>query len=165
MSKAAHRLALILPVLVIAFQAYAAEEPAAVGDDVAAGLVIDAGRLGVMMDQAEAAAEAAHENDLDEELETPEGQTAYAARALRDSILRFNGLQLQVCRGNNEVPAGLCGAPYLPGWLNEPVTQRPAPAVLTQRLEDAMQHISPLWSALCDKAKAAGQDEHFCDLE
>jgi hypothetical protein len=139
-------------------------EPAGANGGDAAQLMIDGGRLGAMLDQAEAASELSSPTRPVDPVETPGQQAAYVTRGLRSAVLRYNALQLAVCRAG-AAELSLCTQPYLPEWMNEPLTTQPASVILRSRVREVQDHIAPLWSALCGRAKLAAHDEHFCDLE
>ena len=132
---------------------------------IAAQMMIEAGRLGVMLDQADAAIMMHNGGQSPEEpVGTPAQQQIYAVHELRAAVLRFNVMQFDACR-SGVVSGELCATPYVPDWLKEPQDTVPAPAVVLARVHDTLVHIMPFWKAMCAKAIAQTHDETFCSME
>jgi hypothetical protein len=127
-------------------------------------MMISAGRLGVMLDHADAAMKLPPGIQSEEPVETPAQQQLYVVHELRAAVLRYNTLLFDACRGrllNGE----LCARPYVPDWLKEgPDTVPPAP-VLAARVQDAVSYIMPFWTAMCARAVAQTRDDTFCAIE
>ena len=130
---------------------------------IAAEMMIEAGRLSVMLDQAEAAMKL-RAQPTEEPVETPAQQQIYAVHELRAAVLRYNVMQFDACR-SGLISGDLCAQPYLPDWLKEPPDVIPPPFVVVARVQDAMTHILPFWSAMCAKAVAQTHDDTFCAME
>jgi hypothetical protein len=153
-----------LVVLACAGGAFAAETPPPNPVAVAAEMMISAGRLGVMLDHAEAGMKLPPGIQAEEPVETMAQQQLYVVHELRAAVLRYNTLLFDACRGGI-VSAELCARPYFPDWLKEgPDTVPPAP-VLAARVQDALGYIMPFWKAMCARAVAQTRDDTFCAIE
>jgi len=130
----------------------------------AAEMMIEAGRLGVMLDQADAAMKLHAGDPSEEPVETPGQQQIYVVHELRAAVLRYNMMQFDACRGGT-VAGEVCAQPYLPDWLKEPPDAVPPGATIAARVQDAVNHIMPFWKAMCAKAVAQTHDETFCAIE
>ena len=131
---------------------------------VAAEMMIEAGRLGVILDQSDAAMKLRASEPPEEPVETPGQQQVYVVHELRAAVLRYNMMQFDACRGGT-LAGELCAEPYLPDWLKEPLDTVPPPATIAARVRDAVAHVIPFWKALCAKAVAQTHDETFCAIE
>jgi hypothetical protein len=127
-------------------------------------MMIEAGRLGVMLDQADAATKLRAGEPSEEPVETPGQQQIYVVHELRAAVLRYNMMQFDACR-EGMLSGEICAQPYLPEWLREPPDAVPPPATIAARVHDAVAHISPFWKALCARAVAQTHDETFCAIE
>jgi hypothetical protein len=142
----------------------AAEAPQTITVAEAAEMMISTGRLGVMLDQAEAAMKLRTGTLSEEPVETPMQQQLYVVHELRAAVLRYNVMQFDVCRAH--ILAGdLCARPYLPDWLKEGADTVPPTPVLAKRVQDAVTNIMPFWQAMCARAVAQTRDETFCAIE
>jgi hypothetical protein len=146
----------------VAGKSTAAEAPAQTVAG-AAEMMISAGRLGVMLDHAEAAMKL--RGSLSEEpVETPGQQQLYVVHELRAAIFRYNTMLFDACRGRT-LAGDLCNQTYLPDWLKEGPDAVPPSPVLAARVQEAVNHIMPFWTAMCSKAVAQTGDETFCAIE
>jgi hypothetical protein len=136
------------------------EAPAADG----ASLMIDAGRLGVMVDQSEESLKALTPTVKEQDLGPASAQRAYAFHELVAAVLRYNLVAGDAC-GAGVVPAKLCPGPYLPGWLKDGPRVDHSEADLRAMIDDATAHLEPFWSDICSKGKRAAGREVFCKLE
>lgn len=127
-------------------------------------MMIDAGRLGVILDQTEASMKLNGFAPTEEPVETTAQQQLYAVHELRAAVLRYNVMQFDACRAH-VISGELCAAPYVPDWLKEPADTIPPVTVMAARVQDAVAHISPLWKAMCVKAVAQTHDDAFCAIE
>jgi hypothetical protein len=127
-------------------------------------MMIEAGRLGVILDQADAAMKLRVGEPPEEPVETPGQQQIYVVHELRAAVLRYNMMQFDACRSGT-LAGELCTEPYLPDWLKEAPDTVPPPAAIAVRVRDAVSHITPFWKALCAKAVAQTHDETFCAIE
>jgi hypothetical protein len=142
---------------------FAAETPPATVAE-AAEMMISAGRLGVMLDHADASMRL-HAGRLSEDpVETPSQQQMYAVHELRAAVLRYNTMLFDACRGK-VLTGELCAQAYLPEWLKEPPDTVPPTAVLASRVQEAVNRIMPFWQAMCSRAVAQTRDETFCAIE
>jgi hypothetical protein len=117
-------------------------------------MTIDAGRLGVMMDQSQRILGLPDDPDLD-------GSTDTSA-VLRHAVKQYQRL-LHVACARHAVGKTTCEpAYYAPAWLND--TAPPSPAVLRSRIDEASDHVAPLWNALCERLPK-DHDESLCQLE
>jgi hypothetical protein len=117
-------------------------------------MVIDAGRLGVMMDQSQRILGLPDDPEQDGSTET--------AVVLRNAVKQYQRL-LPVACARHVALNGLCGQSfYAPSWLNDLST--PAPEVLRARIDEATDRVAPLWNALCGTLPK-DHDESLCQLE
>ena len=130
----------------------------------AAEMMIEAGRLGVMLDLAETATQVRAGEPPEEPVQTPLQQQTYVVHELRAAVLRYNMMQFAACR-SGMVAGDVCAQPYMPDWLKESRDTLPPAAVLAARVQDAVAHIMPFWNAMCAKAVAQTHDETFCSIE
>jgi hypothetical protein len=138
--------------------------PASSPADDRARLVIEAGRLAVMMDQSRGALTLLGTDGAHGDLEDSVAQRAYAFQELVAAVLHYNLLLARACRGHVARPA-LCTGPYLPAWLTDPPGKDHSEAALKAMVEEVSAHLMPFWDEMCAKGRAAAKDEHFCDLE
>lgn len=86
-------------------------------------------------------------------------------RRLYNAVGRYNALRNAACAAS-VAPGNLCGGtPYLPLWYAgraRPDTSGPG---LKAMAEDMQNTMTPLWDAVCAKAKAKSGDQHFCAIE
>ena len=127
-------------------------------------LIIDAGRLGVMMDQSVNALHAVAPTSPAEEVDSPQARHAYVFRTLVDAVLRYNFVSNEACRRHAVDPA-LCTGPYLPSWLGDPSATGHDDATLRAMVDEASVRLIPFWDELCAKGKEASGDENFCAIE
>jgi hypothetical protein len=86
-------------------------------------------------------------------------------RRLADAVERYNVLNKSACTGG-VVPGNLCPqSPYLPLWYAGRAKPDTSPAGLKMAAEGMQDQMTPLWDAVCAKAKAKTGDEHFCAIE
>jgi hypothetical protein len=117
-------------------------------------MVIDAGRLGVMMDQSQRILGLPDDPEQDGSTET--------AVVLRNAVKQYQRL-LPVACARHVALNGLCEQSfYAPSWLNDLST--PAPEVLRARIDEATDRVAPLWNALCGTLPK-DHDESLCQLE
>ncbi len=117
-------------------------------------MTIDAGRLGVMMDQSQRMLGLPDDPAADGSTETPV--------ILRGAVRQYQRL-LPVACGRHAVTEELCErAFYAPRWLDDTAT--PSPDVLRTRIDEATDHVAPLWNALCER-QPKDHDESLCQLE
>jgi hypothetical protein len=141
--------ALILAILALATPAVA------IDDNDRFLMVIDAGRLGVMMDQSERILNVAP---------GPTSATTDTFAVLKAAVVSYRLLLGTAC-ARHAVGRDLCDAAlYSPRWMAEPDTPGPAPAVLRARIDEAQDRIAPLWGALCGKLPK-DHDPSLCQLE
>lgn len=86
-------------------------------------------------------------------------------RRLSDAVERYNVLNQSACAGG-VVKGNLCPqSPYLPLWYAGRARPDTSPAGLKSAAEGMQNQMTPLWDAVCAKAKAKTGDEHFCAIE
>jgi hypothetical protein len=116
-------------------------------------MVIDAGRLGVMMDQSERILNVTPGSD---------SASTETFAVLKDAVRSYRRLVGVAC-AQHKVDAQLCdGALYSPNWLNQ--SDEPSPDVLRARIDEAQDHVAPLWNALC-ATLPRDHDPSLCQLE
>lgn len=152
---------LVLPALALALLSGPVQ--AAEGDDLGT-LSIEAGRLGVMMDQSTDALKLLAPNAKDVDLGPPEAQRAYAFEQLVTAVLRYNLVSHEACR-RSLVSDKLCLGPFLPGWLKDSAATDHPIADLRVMIDETTGRLMPFWSALCDKGRKVADDETFCAME
>jgi hypothetical protein len=117
-------------------------------------MTIDAGRLGVMMDQSQRILGLPDDPAQDGSTETPV--------VLRNAVKQYQRL-LPVACAKVAALKGLCEQSfYAPRWLNDGGT--PSPEVLRARIDEATDRIAPLWGDLCSTLPK-DHDESLCQLE
>ncbi|MBI3677896.1 MAG: hypothetical protein HY243_14905 [Proteobacteria bacterium] len=136
---------------------------AAEGDDPST-LAIEAGRLGVMMDQSTEALKLLAPNARDADLDTPEAQRAHAFEELVTAVLRYNLVANEACR-RSLVSAKLCSGPFLPAWLKDGAGTDHDGASLRAMIAETSERLMPFWSEMCEKGKKASGDDTFCAVE
>jgi hypothetical protein len=163
----------LLPILVLAAAICATGASGASGVEttpqqnavaIAAEMMISAGRLGVMLDHAEAGMKLPPGIQAEEPLETTAQQQLYVVHELRAAVLRYNTLLFDACRGGL-LSGELCARPYFPDWLKEGPDNVPPTPVLAGRVQDAVGYILPFWRAMCARAVAQTRDDTFCAIE
>lgn len=132
--------------------------------DERAALIIDSGRLVVMMDQSKAALDVVAPGAAHGDLVRARAQRAYAFQELVAAVLHYNLLAAKACRAG-AAPARFCTGPYLPDWLTDPPGTDHSEADLRAMVEAAGHRLVPFWSEVCGRGRAASKDRHFCDLE
>ncbi len=116
-------------------------------------MVIDAGRMGVMMDQSQRILGLPDDPPGDGNTET--------FNVLKNAVRQYQRLLPVACA--RHLAKEVCEtAYYAPGWLGD--AGNPAPAVLRKRIDEAMEHMPALWGALCDTLPKE-HDESLCQLE
>jgi hypothetical protein len=118
--------------------------------------LIDARRLGVMIDQSEAALHAIAPTFPAVQSRDDGDGDAYAE--LVSAVRRYDATVAQACRARLVGPR-FCGTPYDPSWLSTP------PSDLRAAIDEAGDRITPFWNALCAQARKATGDQAFCSLE
>lgn len=116
---------------------------------------IDAHRLGVMVDESNAALHAIAP-EFPAAQPADDGDDTYSA--LVSATQRFATMQAQACRAKLMGPA-FCGAPYDPAWLTH------KPADLRAAIDEASARIAAFWSDACARAKKATGNADFCAME
>lgn len=127
--------------------------PAWADDADTSQMVIDAGRLGVMMDQAQRILGLPDDPPGDDSTDTFE--------ILKSAVRQYDRLQPLACE-RHLVGTELCGALYIPAWLNE--TLAPVAGVLRARIDEANDHLPALWTSLCGTL-AKDRDPSLCQME
>jgi hypothetical protein len=86
-------------------------------------------------------------------------------RRLSDAVERYNDLRTTACTG--KVASGqMCGPePFLPLWYAGRARPDVSGNGLKKAAEEMQDRMTPLWDAVCAKAKAKSRDEHFCAIE
>lgn len=126
-------------------------------------LQIDAGRLGMMTGQSREIIAPLNPMPPDLHTETPEGARAYIFKNLVEAVLDYNVVAYDACN-RRMVDAALCTGPYLPRWLTGKASAY-SDVQLRAMADEAQDHISPLWGALCDKAPKPADGIPVCSLE
>jgi hypothetical protein len=86
-------------------------------------------------------------------------------RRLTDAVGRYNELDRAACTAGIAT-GNLCGpTPYLPLWAAGRARPDTSPTGLKAMAEDMQNQMTPLWDAVCTKAKAKTGDQHFCAIE
>jgi hypothetical protein len=125
----------------------------ALNDDDRSLMVIDAGRLGVMMDQSERILNVTAD---------PESTSTETFAVLKDAVRSYRRLVGVAC-AQHKADAQLCDtALYSPQWLNQ--SAEPSPEVLRSRIDEAQDHVAPLWNALC-ATLPQDHDPSLCQVE
>ena len=126
-------------------------------------LQIEIGRYGVMLQQAAQITET-QLGAPDASAEDPKE----IARALRESVWRFNLERSQLCARNLYVETS-CGPAFEPTWISEPSDARPTLEILQQRSHEVGGEVQRFWGAICDAARHNEQDENarreICAIE
>ena len=149
--------------LVLAGPAFAAPQ-ADDGADARAGLVIESGRLVVMMDQTREALKLLEPGRSHADLASSAAERAYAFQELVTAVLHYNLLEARACR-DHQVAATHCTGPWLPAWLEDRPGTDHSEARLRAMVDEASARLVPFWTDLCAKGRAKAKDDHFCDLE
>lgn len=144
---------LVAVAIALASLAAAPDEPDA--------LLIEAGRLSVMVDQSAEALKLLAPAVEEPALGVAEPHADAFAETVA-AVRRYNLVAAQACRLRVTEPA-LCQGPFRPAWLDRAAP--PAETELRVMLDAAGDRIVPLWRALCAKAKPLSRDESFCQLE
>jgi len=140
-----------LAIAVVVFMAV----PAQAEEPDAFTMTIDAGRLGVMMDQSQRML------SLPDDPTAENGSTETPV-VLRNAVKQYQRL-LHVACARHAVANEICDkAYYNPAWLSD--TKAPALSVLRTRIDEATEYVSPLWGALCDRLPKE-HDESLCQME
>jgi hypothetical protein len=122
-------------------------------------LQIDARRLGVMVDQSDAALHLLSSTWPLGQSVTDENGDAFTV--LIAAVRRYDAMMAQACRAKLVGPE-LCAAPYDPPWLKG---KPPAPDAARAAVDEASARITPFWSAVCARAKKASGDASLCAME
>ena len=86
-------------------------------------------------------------------------------RRLADAVERYIVLNKAACTGG-VATGNLCPqTPYLPLWYAGRARPDTSPTGLKTAAESMQNQMTPLWDAVCAKAKAKSGDEHFCAIE
>jgi hypothetical protein len=116
-------------------------------------MTIDAGRLGVMMDQAQRILGLPDADDQDSNTET--------FAVLKNAVRTYQRLVPVACA--RHIGKAPCDRPsYAPAWLQ--LDTVPPPEVLRARIDEATDPVSALWNALCDTLPK-DHDPSLCQLE
>lgn len=126
----------------------------------ASTLQIDARRLGVMVDQSQAALHALAPRGWPDAADG-DGDDGDAFAALAAAVARYDAMVARACRANLAAPR-FCGAPYDPPWL---ASRPPGDAALRAEIDEAGDRISSFWSEVCARASQATGDADFCGVE
>jgi hypothetical protein len=130
-----------------------AVQPGRADDADSAVMTIDAGRLGVMMDQSQRILGLSDVDDQDGNTET--------FAILKNAVRAYQRLLPVACE--RRVGKAPCGQPpYAPQWLQQDTA--PPPDVLRARIDEATGPVSTLWSALCETLPKE-RDPSLCQLE
>ena len=116
-------------------------------------LQIEIGRYGVMLNQA-AELTSTQLGAPDASNEDPKE----LARALRESVWRYNIERSQLCARNLYTETS-CGPAFEPSWISEPSDARPTPEQLQSRSAEVGQEVQRFWSTICDAARHNEQDQ------
>ncbi len=117
-------------------------------------MVIDAGRLGVMMNQSQEILGQPSDPARDGSTET--------WAVLRRAVFDYQRL-LPVACARHAVAKEVCEpAFYAPRWLGDAAA--PTPEVLRGRIDEAQAHVGALWGGLCARLPKK-HDESWCQLE
>ena len=117
-------------------------------------MVIDAGRLGVMMDQSR--------QILGIPETSPTDSTATFA-VLKSAVMSYQQLKPIAC-ARGRVAQVQCADTWQPVWTGEADDAVMPDTVLRARIDEAGEHIMGLWSALCDTLPK-DHDPALCQLE
>lgn len=116
-------------------------------------MTIDAGRLGVMMDQSQRILGLPDADDQSSSTET--------FAVLKNAVRAYQRLLPVACE--RHIGKVACDQPsYAPPWLQQDAA--PAPDVLRARIDEATDPVSGLWSALCDTLPKE-HDPSLCQIE
>lgn len=127
---------------------------------------IGAGRLAVMMTQAEGAyvTEVTQHHLTPPDIDNDDPRSARAA--IYDSLLfavhEYNLISHQACRVH-AVGSELCLGPYLPPWLGQPRDY--SNAQLRSMTDEATGRLMPFWSALCARVQGGSFEQPVCPME
>jgi|ERR1700733_7475961 len=127
-------------------------------------LVIDAGRLVVMMDQSDEALALLAPRERVEDTAAEAGQSDYAFFELVTAVSRYDLIRDSACRAAVVDPK-LCGVPYRPAWMKDASEVRHGNAQLRAMIDDAVAQLEPFWSDICTRGKRLAKDERFCQIE
>ncbi len=126
----------------------------AADDNDAFAMMIDAGRLSVMMDQAQ--------RMLNQPATEPSGSSGTFA-ILKNAVRAYENLAPVACNSHAASPE-LCASLYKPSWLDEADSAALPQATLRSRIDEASDPVASLWSALCAK-QPAERDPSLCQIE
>lgn len=116
-------------------------------------MVIDAGRLGVMMDQSQ--------RILGLPDDPPGDGNTDTFAILKSAVQQYQRLEPVACA--RRVHDEICNAAYYsPSWLTQ--SETPAREVLRARIDAASDHVASLWNALCAKLPK-DHDPSLCQME
>ncbi|MEI9886530.1 MAG: hypothetical protein WDN08_08505 [Rhizomicrobium sp.] len=137
--------------------------PALAEDDtLSSGVVIDSGRLGVMMEQSRALIPQIEAPPVPTQPETAEQRRAWIYDNLVSAVLEYNALSQRACR-NGIVDREFCKGPFQPAWLTRPRDY--SYARLRAMTDEASGRLMPFWAALCDKAPKPSDGGYVCPME
>jgi hypothetical protein len=117
-------------------------------------MTIDAGRLGVMVDQS--ARILGLEGD-------PAGASTDTFATLKAAVREYRRV-LSVACARHTVKAPCEAAYYNPLWLSEPDAPGPGLEALRSRIDEAQDRIAPLWGDLCATLPKE-HDPSLCQIE
>lgn len=84
---------------------------------------------------------------------------------LTDAVVRYNNLRDMAC-GSRAIANPLCMAQrFMPLWASAGPRPYFAPHDLHRMAEEMQDQTTPLWLAVCDRAKARTGDRNFCAIE
>jgi hypothetical protein len=138
-----------------------AADPA--GDSNCAELIIDSGRLSVMMDEVHGLLPKIKAPGAASQPDTPLGNRAVVYESLVSSVLLYNVLAHDACRTGALAGKDLCSGPYLPAWLGKPRDY--TEVQLRTMIRDTESRLQPFWSAICAKAPKPAGDDDVCPME
>ena len=126
-------------------------------------LVIQSGRLGVMMDQSGRILPNIPKPGQGPSLDTPSGTHAYVFATLVSAVLTYNALADRAC-ADGVLGGDLCRGPYLPAWLGRKASDV-SDTQLNAMVDEASARLVPFWSALCAKSPEQGGAGAVCPME
>jgi hypothetical protein len=132
--------------------------------DLAYQMAIDAGRVDAMVTRAEEAADLILADKMPKEPANLREYDETTVRNLKIAILRYNLLAEAACeadRPNRE----FCGEPYMPDWLRAPASTPYSQSQMQTMIREANARITPMWNAVCARARTASRNERYCELE
>lgn len=130
-----------------------AVQPVRADDADSSVMTIDAGRLGVMMDQSQRILGLPDADDQDGTTET--------FAMLKSAVRAYQRLLPVACE--RHIGKVACDQPsYAPPWLQQDAV--PPPDVLRARIDEATDPVSGLWSALCGTLPKE-HDPSLCQIE